>query len=168
MDNGKYNHYEYCEAIARKLKAIRHTDEKQKFYRATEQDEIQDLEERLSEASGMLFIAIDGTESEFDWKNSDSLMEQPSYKFAIVEQTEQGNSGSIFKALKHCEVIARQVIFKMMDDYHGHQKGMELLEPSSFQMKGFGPLRDSFYGVLVGFSFNQGINYKLNKDLWEQ
>jgi len=166
MDNGKYNHYEYCEAIARKLKAIQHTGEKQKFYRATGQDEIEDFEERMSEASGMIFIAIDESDSGFDWKNADSLMEQPSYLFAILQQTETGNSETIFKAQKDCKSIAMQVIAQMMQDYHIGKNGMDLLEPSSFQMKGFGPLRNTFYGVLVSFSFNQGVNYKINKDLW--
>ncbi|MDR1716323.1 MAG: hypothetical protein LBS20_10800 [Prevotella sp.] len=167
MDNGKYNHYAYCEAVARKLKPIRHSDEKQQFFKATEQDEIEDLEERMSEASGILFIAINGTESEFDWKNSDSLMERPSYLFAIVEQTEAGSSGTIFEAQQHCKAIAMQVIAQMMLDYHEYKEGMELLDPSTFRMKGFGPLRNTYYGVLVGFSFDQGTNYEINPDIWE-
>jgi len=162
----KYNHYTYCEDIARKLKPILHTNDKKQFFKATGQDDIDELNERLSEASGMLFIAIDETESVFDWQNSDSLMEQPVFLFAIVKQTEIGNSSTIFQAQQECKNTALQVIYKMMDDYHEHVNGMDLLEPSSFRMKGFGPLRENFYGVLVGFSFNQGINYILNPDLW--
>lgn len=167
MDNGKYNHYEYCEAIARKLKPIKHTEEKKKFFQATEQDELEDLNERLSECTGILFIAIDGTESLFDWKNSDSLMEQPTYLFAIIQQTESGNSQTIFNAQQNCKQIAIQVIAHMMQDYHNYKKGMDLLDPSSFQMKGFGPIRNDFYGVLVSFSFDQGTNYEINQDLWD-
>jgi hypothetical protein len=163
----KYNHYEYCEDIARKLKPIQHTEAKKRFFQATEQDDLPSLNERISSASGVLFIAIDGTESSFDWRNSDSLMEQPYYLFAIIEQTKSGKSSSIFDAQQHCRQIAMQVIARMMHDYHDQVKGMDLLDPSSFLMKGFGPIRNNYYGVLVSFSFNQGINYEINPALWD-
>ncbi|MDR0824603.1 MAG: hypothetical protein LBN74_05875 [Prevotella sp.] len=166
MDNRKYNHYEYCETIARKLKPIQHTDEKRQFFKSTEQEELDELNERISDTSGVLFIAIDGTESSFDWRNSDSLMEQPSYLFAIVEQTEGGNAASIFQAQQHCKAIAMQVVASMMQDYHDYKNGLELLEPATFRMKGFGPIGNNYYGVLVGFSFNQGTNYEINPALW--
>jgi len=163
----KYNHYEYCENIARKLKPIKHSEENRRFFEATEQDEIESLEARLSDIGGILFIAIDGVESDFDWKNSDSLMEQPSFKFAIVEQTTSGESDTIYRAVKNCKAIAMQVIAYMMNDYHNHHKRMDLLEPSSFKMKGFGPIGNNYYGVLVGFSFDQGTNYEINPNLWD-
>ncbi|MBK5720144.1 hypothetical protein JGH11_04585 [Dysgonomonas sp. Marseille-P4677] len=166
MDNGKYNHYQYCEAIARKLKPIQHSEDKKQFFEATEQDELETLEARLSDTSGILFIAIDGSESAFGWKNSDSLMEQPTYKFAIVEKTLSDDSSTIFKAQQHCKAIAMQVIAQMMQDAQDYKAGMELLDPGSFQLKGFGPIGNNYYGILVGFSFDQGINYNINPELW--
>lgn len=163
----RYNHFEYFENIARKLKSIKHSDEKPHFFRATDQDEPQDLEQRLSSASGMLLIAIDGAESTFGWKISDSLMEQPLFHFAIVEQTEIGNSSTIFNAQSNCKKNAMQVIARMMNDYHNHTKGMDLLDPASFTMQGFGPIRNSFYGVMVDFSFEQGVDYTINDELWD-
>lgn len=166
MDNGKYNHYKYCEAIARKLKPIQHSEDRKQFFEATEQDELDTLEARLSDTSGILFIAIDGAESSFGWQNSDSLMEQPLYKFAIVEQTESGDSHTIFKAIQHCKAISMQVIARMMQDAQNYKEGMDQLNPSSFQIRSFGPIGNSYYGVLVGFSFDQGTNYEIKPDLW--
>lgn len=163
----RYNHYAYCEDIARRLKPIKHTDKKPKFFTAAGQEDLPDLEARMSEISGILFIAINGTESTFDWKNSDNLMEQPSYLFAIIEQTEVGDSRTIHPAQQHCKLLAMAVISQMMQDYHNQKNGMDLLDPSSFEMKGFGPVKENFYGVLVGFSFNQGTNYEIDPTLWD-
>lgn len=163
----RYNHFEYCEKLARKLKPIQHTDETRRFFKATEQDELSDLEQRLSDTDGVLLIAIDGVESAYDWKDSDSLMKRPSYKVAIVEQTTSGDTQSIFNAQEHCKKIGEQVIAYMMNDYHDYVKGMDLLLPSSFQMKGFGPIGNNYYGILMSYTFDQGVNYEIDPELWD-
>ncbi len=161
-----YNHFEYGQMLAKSLKDIQHKDTDEKYYRATEQDELTELDARLSGASGTILVSIDGSESTFGWENSDSLMELPIYSFIIASQTENGNSRSIFEAQQKCKKIAKQIISKMLQDYTNALNGLHLLEPSSFTMKGVGPIRENFYGVILFFSLNQGTDYRIDKTMW--
>lgn len=162
----KYNHFSYGETIARTLKPIGHSDTQKHYFKATEQDEIDTVSQWISQARGVLLIAIDGAESSFEWNSSDSLMEQPLYLFAVVKQTTGDNPASIFEAQQYCKRIGEQIIAHLMQDFHADKNGVGLLDPSSFRMKGFGPVGENFYGVLLGFSFNQGINYTIDPRLW--
>lgn len=168
MATEKYNHFSYGLMLATKLKAIKHIDDNDcHFFRATAQDELKELEDRISQAHDVILIAIDGTDSDFDWKNSDSLIEQPSYLFAVVQETDSSDTDSVFKALTHCKVIGHQIMSKMLQDRSKYKSGLDYLEPSSYRMKGFGPIGDNFYGVLLSFLFEKGIEYKINKEMWE-
>lgn len=168
MDTEKYDHFTYGLMLATKLKAIKHIDENNcHFFRATAQDELKELEDRISQAHGVILIAIDGTDSDFDWKNSDSLIEQPSYLFAVVKETDSTDTDSIFNALTECKEIGHQIISKMLQDRVKYKSGLGYLEPSTFRMKGFGPIGDNFYGVLLSFLFEKGIKYIINQEMWE-
>lgn len=163
----KYDHFKYGEALARSLKSVNHSDTKQKFYRATEQDELDELNARLSSANGTIIIAIDGSDSNFDWNDSDSLMEQPQYSFLIAKQTNTDRPETIHESQMDCKNIAMQIIVRMTQDHHNMQNGLTFLEINSFRMKGVGPIRDNFYGVLLGFALNQSIEFYIKNDEWE-
>jgi len=163
----RYKHFEYGEQLASKLKAIQNGEKDKGFFEATEQEDLPALNERISSASGTILIAVDTGESSFDWQNSDSLMEKPHYAFAIVQQTTSGDVDSIISAQQSCKKIAKEIIAKMLQDAHARKSGLEYLERGSFYIKGFGPVGDNFYGVMLFFFFNQGVNYTLNPDMWE-
>ena len=59
-----YNHFEYGDLLARKLKPIAHSDTKQHYYHATEMEDLQELNARLSGAHGMILVAINGSNSD--------------------------------------------------------------------------------------------------------
>lgn len=162
-----YNHFEYGEMLATKLKPISHSPTDKHFFRATQQDELEELTERISAASGTILIAIDGTQSSLDASKADSLMEQPLYYFAVVQQTDSTNSTTIFEAQSKCKKILIQIVSKMLQDAYINKSGLALLDKSSFLMKGFGPIADNFFGVLMSFSLNEGLNFKLNPEMWE-
>ncbi len=158
----KYNHFKYCENLAENLKAIT------KSYRATEQTELQDLNAQITNAHGTIIIAIDGAESSFTWNDSDSLMEQPIYSIAVVKQTSTGDANTIFSSQKECMEIGKQIIARMFLDADHYKNGLHLLDRKSFLCKGFGPIGDNFYGVLLSYQLDQGINYTINPDYWKE
>jgi len=162
-----YNHFDYGQKLALKLKAIENGEKDKGFFEATEQEDLPSLNERISSASGTILIAVDTGESAFDWQNSDSLMEMPYYAFAIVQQTTSGDVQSIISAQQNCKQIAKEIMAKMLQDSHARKEGLEYLERKSFHIKSFGPVGGNFYGVMLFFFFNRGVNYTLNPEMWK-
>jgi hypothetical protein len=126
-----YNHFEYGETLAQKLKAIAHTDSEQHYYRATEMEDLQELNARLSGARGMILVAIDGCNSDFGWENSDSLMERPQYFFVVAKATPGNDTAQIFTSQSECKAVALQIIARMMQDGNSYkpQSPLQFLEP---------------------------------------
>ena len=163
-----YNHFQYGEMLARKLKAIAHTDENEHYYRATEAENLQELNERLSSANGMILIAIDGCNSDVSWNDSDSLMELPQYFFVIAKETAGNDIAKIFESQSECKAVALQIIARMKKDGRDFNLSLQYLEEKSITVRGIGPIGDNFYGVIFGFNMNYGINYQLDKSMWEE
>lgn len=160
-----YNHYEYCEAIARNLKAIQHTDTDHHFFRAIEQTELSELEQNISSAHGMIMIAIDGSFSSFQHE-SDSLVQRPTYTIVIAEQTKASDTDTVFQAIADSRASMMQVISRMLCDAKNYQHDCDLIDPSTFQLEGFGPIGDLFYGVILSFSLAEGVNFAVNPEMW--
>lgn len=161
-----YKHFDYSEMLARSLKEIGHTNSKTKFYRATAQTELQELEQNISNVSGTILIAIDEHISYFDYKDSDSLIEKPIYSIVIAKQTKATDTRTIFAAQENCKALAKQAISKMLRDAHVYVAGCDKIDPASFFIEGFGPIGGLFYGVILSFSLTEGINYELKPEYW--
>lgn len=162
-----YNHFEYGEMLATKLKAIRHSADKPRFYKSADTDKFADIEQRLSEAMGTILIAHDTFASDLEYKNSDSLMESMPYEFAVLKQTENGDVRTVMAACSYCKVILKQVISKMMLDYEASTNALDALDPDSFKIEPIGPVRDNFYGAALLFSLATGLDYRYNPEDWE-
>ena len=82
-----YNHFKYTEKLATQLAPIAHTDHQPRFFRATEQTEMVELNEKINKVKGMIMVAIDGSTLDIKLNNTDSLMERPGYSLVIAKQT---------------------------------------------------------------------------------
>jgi len=161
----KYKHFEYCESLARRLKPVGHTDDDCHFFRATEQSSLTELERNISAAHGMILIAIDGKFSGFDYQ-PDSLIEKPLYGIVIARQTDSTDIDTVFQAQDETKALAMQVISRMMCDARDYRNGCEFIDPGSFLVEGFGPIAGNFYGVILSFSTESGIEYKVDPEMW--
>lgn len=161
-----YNHFEYCEMLAKGLKAICHTDEKKKYYRATNNMELEELNTNISSAHGTILIAIDGSISSFHYNNADNLMHQPVYAVVIAQQTKSTDTETIFKAQKECKDIALQVIARMNSDAYSYKHNCQMIDKDSLRIDGFGPIGDLFYGVMLQLSLTESIDNRVNDDYW--
>ncbi len=161
----KYNHFQYCESLARRLKAIAHTDDDCHFFRATEQSSLSELEENINAAHGMILVAIDGKFSQLDY-NADSLVEKPMYGIVVAMQTDRTNVETSFHAQEESKSVAMQIVSRMLCDARDYRHGCEFIENNSFVIEGFGPIAGYFYGVLLSFTLASGIEYKVNSDMW--
>jgi hypothetical protein len=162
-----YNHFEYGEMLATRLKAIRHSADRPRFYKSVETDARADIEQRLSEAKGTILIAHDSLGSDFEYKNADSLMESMPYEFDVLLQTENGDARTVIAASNSCKLILKNIISKMMLDYEGSANGLDALDPDSFKIEPIGPIRDNFYGAALLFSIATGLDYRYNTEDWE-
>ena len=160
-----YKHFEYTEMLARELKAIAHTDDDRHYYRATEETALEELNANIRSMHGMVMIAIDGADSNFQF-SGDSLMAKPIYKIVIVQQTKSSDTDTIFAAQQASKEAIMQVIARIGYDAHRRQHRCDLIEKNSFRISGVGPLADNFYGVTLAFSLAEGVNYKLNPEMW--
>jgi hypothetical protein len=162
-----YDHFKYTEKLARQLIPISHTNTDIHFFRATLQTELKELNEKLTRAHGMIMIAIDEKTSDFSFNQYDSMMERPSYSIVIAKQTKATDTDTIFQAQLESKGVILQVISRMMADYQRNVDGCELIDPNSFKLDGFGPIGDLFYGIILDFYLDEGVNYKLNPAMWK-
>lgn len=162
----KYNHFAYCEDFARKLKLIGHTDKDRHFYRATENTRPEEFHEQISSAHGMIMVAIDGIDEDYSWPGSDSLMVKPGYSIVIAKQTRSNDSNTIFTAQRESHLVIRECMAKMLQDAALYKNGCEFIDAGSFFVEGIGPLGDLFYGVILSFTLDHGVEYKLNPEMW--
>lgn len=72
----QYSHYEYGELLANKLKPISHTPEHPHFFTAFGFEDLFGFEDKLSNVTGMVLIAVDGMESESSDNNGDGLTDR--------------------------------------------------------------------------------------------
>ena len=161
-----YNHFTYSEMLARKLKPIAHTDDDCHFFRASAQTKMQELLENISSAKGGVLIAVDGKIIDFSWNNSDSLMIKPTYGIVILFPAKSTDANTIFAVQAQATEVALQIIAKMMQDANRYISDCDKIDPESFQIDGFGPMADLFYGVELSFNLDDGLNYELNPDMW--
>lgn len=161
-----YNHFSYSEKLARRIKAVGHTDNDCHFFRATENQSYQEMAANLSSVSGFVMIAIDGKNSGFLWVDSDSLIERPTYSLVILRQTSINDVDQMFESMELCKVIALQCIAKMLQDARQYVDGCHFIDPASFSIDGVGPVADNFFGVIIQFSLLQGIDYMIDPDMW--
>jgi len=161
-----YNHFQYTEALARKLKAISHSDSKCRYFRATGQSKLQDLYNNMSSINGCIMIAVDGKIIDFELNSTDSLIVGPQYGIVIVLPTQSSDESTVFNAQEEAKNIMLQCIFKMLQDARRYQNGCDNIDFSSLQIDGFGPIADLFYGVELSFKMKEGQNYELNPEMW--
>lgn len=162
-----YNHYEYCEMLARSLKAISHTDKRCKYFEATHQTELHQLEQNITNASGTLLIAVDEQLSNFDFGN-DSLIEKPFYSIVFAKQTKSTDARTIKESQQFCKELANQTISKILNDARAYKHNCDKIDASTFSIEGFGPIGGLFYGVMLSFTLAEGRSFEIDKQYWNE
>lgn len=161
-----YNHFQYSEKICKQLKPFNWSEDNQSFFRATEQTELEELNANISNAAGMVMIALKPQVSTFSWNNSDNLVENPAFSLVIAKQTSSSDTDTIFAAQEECDIVTRQIIARMLCDARDYVDGCNFIDFNSIITQGIGPIGPSFYGIIMMFNTTGGISYKLNEELW--
>jgi len=164
----EYNHFEYGKLLSEKLRPVVESTDKKKYYTSSESTNLFSFIERLSSVSGLVMIALDGCNSDFEMNNGDALFEIPQYFFLFLQPAKSDNPDDILAKQKACKQICLQVQAYMLHELANPIKTtpMKCLDVSSFTIRGIGPVGDNFYGALIGFNFKLNINFQLKTDFW--
>ena len=158
----QYSHYEYGELLANKLKPISHTPEHPHFFSAFGFEDLFGFEDKLSNVTGMVLIAVDGMESESSDNNGDGLTDRNEYSFIVARNTNSSRPETINQAALDCKVIAKQIRNRLF-----HDPTLKYSISRTTRINGIGPIGDNFYGVVLTFSLREPEDFFINSDFWE-
>ena len=159
METTPYDHYAYCEQLARTLKAVGHTDQRPRYFTAFGLEDLYNFEDRLSAVTGMVLIAVDGTEMDSAGNRADGLADTYTYSIILAKNTQRDRPDTIAQAVRESRETALQVrnLLRLDPDLH-HYLGLEM------QMNGIGPIGDGFYGVMLTYTVTDYPDYTIDTD----
>lgn len=164
----EYDHFSYGAELARSLKPVVESADEKKYYMCSESDNLYALTELLSVAHGLVMVAVDGCNSDFEMNRGDALFEIPQYFFLFLQETRTDVPGDILSKQKGCKRICREVMNRMlqeMADVTG-VTALKCLVPNSMTIRGVGPVGDNFYGAMLGFNVKLNVEWKTSEEYW--
>lgn len=164
----EYNHFEFGERLSRILKPVAESTDGRRYYTCSESDGLYDLSARLSSAQGVIMVAIDGCNSDFEMNRGDALYEIPQYFFLFLQTVKTDAPADILAKQRGCKEICRQVQAYMLHEMsHPIRTGpLKCLTPNSFTVRGVGPVGGNFYGAMLGFNLKLNVGYEMDPAYW--
>lgn len=158
-----YNHFVYGETLARRLKAIAHTDDRPRFFTAFGIEDLYNFDDKLSSVTGTILIAVDGLESDSTDNGFDSINDRRTYSFIVARNTVNDRPATITAAAEQCRILAKQI-----RNYLFQKTELQGLIERSTQITGIGPIGDNFYGVILTFSLSEPEEFYIDATYWEE
>lgn len=168
-----FNSVEYFENIARKMKAIRHTDSSPKFFRASSARTLEELLNSGAVAQYPSIILFDKRDGKFEDRQSNNLQDRQFYQLLILQKSEQLDSDSRRQAIDESFSVCRKIISKMTKDWLEAQRipnivdGLRNLDRDSMYYNTVGPFLDSLYGIEFVFTLKESVNTKYEESDWD-
>jgi len=160
----EYNHFIYCERLARHLKAVAHTDSRPRFFTAFGLEDLYNFEDRLSGVTGTVMIAVDGQESESAGNGADALSDNDTYCIILARNTQRDKPQSINEAVAACKQLAKQVRnFLLADPDLAYTQTVD----RNTTLNGIGPIGDGFYGVVLTYRIISYNSFMVEPEYWE-
>lgn len=156
-----YNHFNYGERLASKIKPIAHTPEKPRYFKAFGLEDLFTFDEKLSSVIGTILIAVDGYESDSKDNGADGLTDTQQYAFIVARNTVSDRSDTIASAFSECRKICKQIRNALFQDVQ-----LSSIIDRDTQINGIGPIGDNFYGCLLSFSIRESENFLLDETFW--
>lgn len=154
-----YNHYEFCEEMARKLRAVGHTDERQRFFKASGGEWLADIEDRLSAVSGLVLVAVDSGELDTQGVGADALQDDWRFFVILAKATDNDHPDTVHAAMQDCRTLAVAVRNVLIRRYPRMMSRTTSIFP-------VGPLADNYYGVALEFTMQAFDNYAPDESLF--
>jgi len=164
----------YFENIARKLKAIGHTDSQKHFFRSTQAVHPEELLKQGSVARYPALVIIERADGRMIDRDSDNLLTKELYAFQILMPAADQAPDAIETVMGQCKEIYKKIVAKMIRDKKADMKvaitmqqtGLRNLETADISYQQIGPMGDNLYGLYVSFSIVDPAGVKFNQDDW--
>lgn len=158
-----YNHFEYGEQLAIKLKPISHTPETPRFFVAFGVEDLFTFEDKLSSVIGTVLIAVDGYESDSKGNGADALNDTRMYGFIVAKNTVSDRIETIKEAFNECRQICKQIRNKLFQD----ERLAGMIDRDT-QINGIGPIGDNFYGCMLSYSIQESEDFLVDETFWNE
>lgn len=161
----EYNHFTYCERLARHLKAVGHTDARPRFFTAFGLEGLYNFEDKLSGITGTVMIAVDGQESESSDNGADALADNDTYSIILARNTQRDKPHTIDEAVAACKQLAKQVRnFLLADPDLTYTQTVD----RNTTINGIGPIADGYYGVVLTYRIVSYHSFEVEPEYWEE
>ena len=158
-----YNHFDYGEQLAIRLKPIVHTPEKPRYFKAFGLEDLFTFDDKLSSVSGTILVAVDGYESESKDNGADGLTDRQQYAFIVARNTVSDRPDTLASAFRECRKICKQIRNALLQDTQ-----LSSIIDRDTQINGIGPIGDNFYGCLLSFSMRESEDFLLDETFWNK
>lgn len=148
----KYDHFAFCEEMARKLVYVQHTDECPRFFKAFGLERFSALDDVLSSVVGPILIAIDSGEGGYTPKGGDNLPFRSKYHFIIATNTDDNRHETLERAMAEAQEQCLAVVNVLFAQYPTVNRDAKFFPA--------GPIGDNYYGKLVEFTLDEWPSYK--------
>jgi hypothetical protein len=171
-----FNSVTYFTQIARKLKAIGHTDTNKKFFRASNVNQLQELIQNLTSAQYPALILFDKLDGRFEDNTSNNPIDRQFYSLLIVKPVDGEDSDSRRQVIEDCKAIVMKIFARMTRDWlaankvsvDGDTTGLRNFDRGSAYYNSIGPISDNLFGTEYAFTIREAINTKLNEADWDE
>lgn len=161
----EYDHFAYALDLTKKMKLFKdHVADS--FFTAPNSDSLASISARLSDIAYPIMVAIDGRDSTFDYNDAESLIKKPQFFIMILKPAPTDDTDAILASQKLCEANCLQIQAKMISESWKYKNGLTGLELASFTLSSIGPLGETLYGEIMGFSLAYGIDRKIDPEFW--
>ena len=163
-----YNHFQYAEALTRRLKLFIPGIERGEkvFFTAPNSDSLLSISQRLSSINYPVLVAVNGFDADYSDNTADALFEKAQYFIMLLQPAETDNPELILSYQEECKKNALQIQARMIHDSHKYLNGLTNLLNNTFTVRSIGPIGDNLYGVIMGFNVQDNINYLIKTDMW--
>ena len=168
-----FNSVTYFGDIARKLKAIGHSESTPRFFRASNVMQLQELLQNLGQAQYPALILFDKLDGRMEDNTSNNPIDRQFYSLLVVNKVDGEDSDSRRQVIEECKAIVMKIFARMTRDWmlanrQNTTGGLRNFDRSSAYYNSVGPLVDNLFGVEYAFNLRESINTTLDSDDWDE
>lgn len=156
------------EALAEKLKELRHKATDKHFQRASSIMMMEEFLQNMRSATGYQLIAIAHENGRYIDKDSDNLLDQPYYSFYVMKNVEHGDNDAKQQAIKDCKKVAKKILSKIFYDKRNELNGLEYLNRDGITYNQAGPYAHNWFGINYNFTLLDAAAITYSAADWDE
>ncbi len=163
-----FNAITYFEKVARKLKAIGHTDTEQHYFRIRSLSTLDELLNNLPSANFPALLVHDTIDGVIgDFSVSDNFADEPQFVFYILQKADFTDEASVDEAVQLCRSIGTKIIAQMLRHSSLAMHGLQFIDLSRIPYQSIGPLGDQCFGMMYMFNVLTHIELLTDPEDWD-